>query len=88
MLILDLDMPMLNGIEVINFLLPRRKKYVTKSRYQNEQQSRVVESQLREWLDNEGYKYHYIDCPDSKRIETMLSILQETVGDLNGLSMV
>ena len=77
-----------DGVKVVNFLLPRRKKYVTKSRYQTEQESRLVEAQLQEWLDNEGYEYYYIDCPDTKRTETMLDVLKETTGDFNGMVMV
>ena len=74
-----------DNVEVVNFLLPRRKKYVTKGRYQTEEEAKEVEVQLQEWLDSEGYEYHYINCSDSKRINTMLGILQDIAGDFDGL---
>ena len=77
-----------DNIKVINFYLPRKKKYVTKGRYQTEEQANEVSTKLQEWLQQEDYDYYYVDCPDKNRLDYILGKLRETTGDFDGMSMV
>ena len=75
-------------IKVMNFFLPRKKKYVAKGRYQTEEQANEVAVDLRNWLDSEGYEYEVLDCPDQERVDAVLKKLEEVTGGFNGMSMV
>ena len=77
-----------DGIKVLNFFLPRTREYITKGRYQTEQEADKLALDLREWLDTEGYPYYYLDCPDNERINVVMNKLKEMTGDFNGMSMV
>lgn len=77
-----------DGIQVLNFFLPRKKKYVAKGRYQTEEQADEVAVDLKNWLNEEGYKYKILDCPDKERINVVLEKLKEMTGDFDGMSVV
>jgi nicotinamide riboside kinase len=77
-----------DNIKVMNFFLPRKKKYVAKGRYQTEEQANEVAVDLRNWLDSEGYKYEVLDCPDKERVDMVLKKLEEVTGGFDGMSMV
>lgn len=76
------------GVKVINFFLPRKKKYITKGRYQTEVQADQVARDLMDWLDTEKYPYEVLECPDKERINVVLERIKETVGDLEGMALV
>jgi nicotinamide riboside kinase len=75
------------GVKVINFFLPRKKKYIAKGRYQSEQEADALALQLKEWLDKEGYSYITLDCPDEERVDVVLEKLKEMTGDFDGMVM-
>ena len=77
-----------DGIKVLNFFLTRKKKYIAKGRYQSESESDKLSGILRNWLDNEGYKYEVLDCPDKERVDVVLKKLEEVTGGFDGMSMV
>lgn len=77
-----------DGIKVLNFFLPRKKKYVTKGRYQSEEEASRLAIDLRGWLDGEGYEYTLLDCPDKDRVDVIINRLREITGDFNGMAMV
>ena len=76
-----------DGIKVINFFLPRKKKYVAKGRYQTQEQADEVATLLREWLDKEGYSFIELDCPYKERINVVLEKLKEITGDFDGMAL-
>lgn len=77
-----------DDIKVLNFFLPRKKKYITKGRYQTEVQADQVARDLMDWLDTEKYPYEVLECPDKERINVVLERIKETVGDLEGMALV
>lgn len=77
-----------DGIKVLNFFLPRKKQYVTKGRYQTEQEANKVAEDLKTWLKKEGYDYIELECPDSERLDFVIGKLRELTGDFHGMSMV
>ena len=77
-----------DNIQVLNFLLPRKKKYITKGRYQSESESDRISVLLREWLQQEEYPYVDLDCPDRDRVDKIVEKIQEVTGDLNGMAAV
>ena len=77
-----------DGIKVLNFFLTRKKKYIAKGRYQSESESDKLSGILRNWLDNEGYEYEVLDCPDKERVDVVLKKLEEVTGGFDGMSMV
>lgn len=76
------------GVEVVNFFLPRKKKYVAKGRYQTQEEADALAFQLKEWLNKEGYEYTTLECSDKERINVVLEKLKEMTGDFNGMSVV
>ena len=64
-------------IKVINFFLPRRKKYNPKGRFQTAEEIAKLESDLKSWLDSQGYKYEVLDLPDNKRIDKIIERIKE-----------
>jgi nicotinamide riboside kinase len=76
------------GVEVVNFFLPRKKKYVAKGRYQTQEEADALAFQLKEWLNKEGYEYTTLECPDKERINVVLEKLKEMTGDFDGMSVV
>ena len=75
------------GVEVINFFLPRKKKYIAKGRYQTAEEADALAFQLKEWLNKEGYEYIELECPDKERVNVVLEKLREIVGDLDGMAL-
>lgn len=73
-----------DNINVVNFLLPRKKKYINRGRYQTEEQANEVAVLLEEWLDQEGYTYERLDCRDEKRLDVILGILKDLIGGFDG----
>lgn len=74
-----------DGIEVLNFFLPRKKRYVTKGRFQTEAEADEVAVMLKEWLAKEGYEYTELTCPDRDRLDAVMSIIEQKVGGFNGM---
>ena len=68
-----------DGVLVLNFFLPMRKKYNPKGRFQTEEQAKQIDQDMRNWLDSEGYKYEVLDIPDLKRIDRIIERLKEVV---------
>lgn len=68
-----------DGVVVLNFFLPMRKKYNSKGRFQSESQAREIDVSMREWMNQEGYEYEVLDCPDSKRVDKIIERLKEVV---------
>ena len=68
-----------DGVIVLNFFLPMRKKYNPKGRFQSLEESKRIDVEMREWLDREGYKYELLDCPDKQRIDRIIERLKEVV---------
>lgn len=59
-------------VKVLNFLLPRKKKYNSAGRYQTEEQSDEIAVYLRKFLDVECYPYVFVDCNDDERVDFIL----------------
>ena len=76
-----------DGIRVLNFFLPRKKKYITKGRYQTQEEADHLAILLKEWLAKEGYSYIELDCPDKDRIDVVMEYVKKEVGDFNGMPM-
>ena len=74
-----------DGIKVINFFLPRKKKYNPKGRYQNESEAADVAVKLQEWLAQEDYNYVFLDCPDEERNNEIIKVLSCVTNDFEGL---
>lgn len=74
-----------DGITVINFFLPRKKKYNPKGRYQDESQATDVAIKLREWLTWEGYDYTFLDCSDEDRIDKIMEVLYSKINNFEGM---
>ena len=74
-----------SGVEVLNFFLPRKKKYIQQGRYQTEKEADEVAEGLKKWLAEQGYTYTYLDCPDEDRLDVIIQKLKEITGDFNGM---
>ena len=74
-----------DGIKVLNFFLPRKKRYNPKARYQTEEEATNVAIKLKEWLTWEGYDYIVLDCPDEERIKAIMGCLQEATSNFEGM---
>lgn len=75
------------GVQVINFFLPRKKKYVAKGRYQTQEEADKLAQDLKVWLDKEDYEYIELDCADKDRLETVMGYLKMMTGGFNGMSV-
>lgn len=75
-----------SGVKVLNFFLPRKKKYNPKGRYQTEEEADQLALDLKEWLGNEGYSYDELLCPDKYRIDFVIEKLKELTGDFDGMA--
>ena len=65
------------GVKVLNFYLPRKKKYNPKGRFQTQEQADQLAKDLLVWLDNEGYSYEVLDCSEEERVEIVLERIRE-----------
>ena len=70
------------GVKVINFFLPRKKKYNPKGRFQTQEQADQLAKDLLAWLDNEGYEYEILNCSEKERLERVLQRIKEIKGDI------
>ena len=75
------------GVQVINFFLPRKKKYIAKGRYQTEEEANAMVFQLKEWLNKERYEYIELECPDKERLNVVMEELKKITGDFNGMAV-
>lgn len=69
-----------DGVTVLNFFLPRKKKYNPKGRYQTQEQADQIAKDLLTWLDNEGYEYEILDCSEKERLERVVEKIREVRG--------
>ena len=65
------------GIKVLNFFLPRKKKYNPKGRFQTQEQADQLAKDLLKWLDTEEYPYEILDCSEKERLEKVLERIKE-----------
>lgn len=77
-----------DNIQVLNFYLPRKKKYIQAGRYQTEKESDEVAEALQKWLGEQGYSYTYLDCSDEERVDVVFKKLEEVTGGFNGMFLV
>jgi nicotinamide riboside kinase len=63
------------GIVRHNFLLTRKKKYVTEGRYESEDQARMIDVDLARFLTANGVNYTTMDTPDDERADQILKQL-------------
>ena len=75
------------GVQVVNFFLPRKKKYIAKGRYQTQEEADALAFQLKEWLNKEGYVYEELTCSDKERINVVLETLREMTGGFDGMEV-
>lgn len=77
-----------DNVKVLNFYLPRKKKYQNQGRFHTKEQADEIDHLLRSYLDVEGYPYEELDCPDEDRVDEIMKRLRMVTGDLNGLAWV
>ena len=63
-------------VEIVNFVLPRRKEYNPNWRYQTKEESDAISELLKTWLNFEGYSYYELKCDDTNRVEEVLEVLR------------
>ena len=76
----------LDNVQVVNFFLPRKKKYIKRGRYQTEKQADEVAVVLKKFLEIECYDFIEVDCPDEKRTEFMVDKLRQMTNNFAGLT--
>ena len=76
----------LDNVQVVNFFLPRKKKYIKRGRYQTEKQADEVAIVLKKFLEIECYDFIEVDCPDEKRTEFMVDKLRQMTNNFAGLT--
>ncbi len=64
----------LAGGEYCNFMLRRNKPYNPHGRYETEEESRVIDQEMRNWMDKRGYSYTEVDS-----YKEILEIIGETL---------
>lgn len=69
-----------DGIKVVNIFIDRKFKYNPKGRFQTEEQSDDVRTQLLKWLPENGFDFHYLKVPVKERLNAILEILDLEVG--------
>lgn len=74
-----------NGVTILNFLLPRKKKYNPKGRWQSEEQADEVARRLKDWLNEEEYSYTELTCSDADRIEVIMDELKRATNNFEGM---
>ena len=75
----------LDNVKVLNFFLPRKKKYQTKGRYQTEEQANDVARLLKAFLTVENYPYIELDCADKDRVDCIVEELSKVTNNFEGL---
>ncbi len=70
-----IDMSIEQGAKIFNFFLVRNKAYNPVGRYQTEEESNKVGTDLQKWLDRNLIPYVYLDCPDIDRAKHILKIV-------------
>ena len=76
----------LDNVRVVNFFLPRKKKYIKHGRYQTEEQADEVANLLKKFLEVECYDFVEVNCPDEERIDFMVNILKDMTNNFEGLA--
>lgn len=61
----------------VNFLLRRNKKFDPRGRFEEEEQAKFVDQDLRSWLDRKGVPYVYVDTKDKDRLPFIFSYLEQ-----------
>jgi hypothetical protein len=67
-----------NGVEYINFWLPRPDHYEERGRNQTEEEAKELDSKLKEWLLNKGVALIELPIKHKDRVEKVLEILNLT----------
>jgi len=65
-----------NGIQHVNFLLERKKKFNPEGRYETEEQAKEVDKKVSEFLVDHNISKVKVDCLDNERIEFMMEYLK------------
>lgn len=66
-----------NGIQHINFLLERKKKFNPEGRYETEEQAKEVDKRVSLFLQEHSINNVIVDCSDAERIDFMMNHLKE-----------
>lgn len=69
----------IDNVKVINFFLPRKKKYISAGRYQTEEQADYIAKLLRDFLVIENYPFIDVTCEDDERVEFMMDKIRRVV---------
>jgi nicotinamide riboside kinase len=64
-----------DGVEVHNFFLPRKKKYNPKGRYQTEEESNLIQEELKGYLNDFNIPHCTVECEDKHRATYILNSL-------------
>ena len=75
----------IDNVQVVNFFLPRKKKYNSKGRYQTQEQADAIAEMLKNYLKIDCYPYIEVDCKDSERVDFMVKELKKITNDFEGL---
>jgi hypothetical protein len=64
-----------NNVKFVNFILPRLGHFETSGRYETEEQARIIDTKLVEYLDKHRYDYTHITCKQDSQAEVILDSL-------------
>ena len=64
------------GIVHKNYFINRKKPFDPRGRYETEEQAKVIDSFMREYLDKNNISYTYIDVDDRERVNFVLKDLK------------
>lgn len=67
-----------NNISHVNFLLTRNKSFDPRGRFENEEQAKTVDIELKNWLDKFCFEYQVVSCDDRERVDIILNKLKLT----------
>lgn len=76
----------LDNVKVINFFLPRKKRYIARGRYQTEEQADEIADTLKKFLEIECYDYIEVNCPDEERTDFMVNELRKLTNNFEGMA--
>ena len=65
-----------NGIQHINFLLERKKKFNPEGRYETEEQAKEVDKKVSEFLADHGIPRVEVSCTDAERLDFMMEYIR------------
>jgi thymidylate kinase len=65
-----------NGITHLNFVLNRTKEFISRGRYETEEQAKQIDAEVINFLNENNVDYYSLSCDDSERIVNIMKVVK------------